>query len=187
MVVKKNHFDMSDVRISPPPFSFCSILSLFRFLSLSLFFSQTHSYNAFFNSFSVFRTCIALLISIKDDVREKRRAERKANDTIIKKYFFLIKKLFSLSAVGLDVCAHAEGKDKGLFFYSFIYKSDTPSTIATHRSICTDCKTSFLTYIKICADTFDNKYLHLYYVFLIRWKDNDQKVKGESQLAYVFK
>lgn len=106
MVVKKNHFDMSDVRISPPPFPFCFVLSHFRFLSLSLFFSQTHSYNALLNSFSVFYTCIALLISIKDDVREKRRVERKANDTVIKKNFFLIKKLSSFSAVGLDVCAH---------------------------------------------------------------------------------
>lgn len=56
------------------------------------------------------------------------------------------------------MCSWLIGKDKGggVLFYSFIYKSDTPSTIATHRSICTDCETSFLIYIKICADTFDN-------------------------------
>lgn len=68
---------MSDVRTSPLLFA-SSLFGFFLLLSHSL-------YNAIFNSFSMFSIYIAFLIS-KDDVREKRRVGKKANDTIIKQY-----------------------------------------------------------------------------------------------------
>lgn len=130
----------------------------------------SHSYNVTFNP--LFGVLVPLFSFQRTTKCEKRRAGRKANDTIIMQYSGG-SPLFLLQGWTCALLVDWEGEGGTLLQFLCTklkdteHDSDTPIDLYRLRDFGFDIHKNY------DADTFDNhKYIHLYYVYLIR-KDDD--------------